>query len=75
MALGYSLIIIGIVGIPLPIIGPSLVPPGLLVLSKDSHRVRRFRRRSEVWALRRWRAYRARRALVQREDGAPLARA
>jgi len=62
IAIGWSLIVVGIVGIPFPIIGPWMVPPGLLILSNDSHRARRFRRRSEVWGLRRWRAYRARRA-------------
>lgn len=53
--LGSSLVTVGIVGIPFPIVGLWMVPPGLILLSKDSHRVRRLRRRGEVWALRRWR--------------------
>jgi hypothetical protein len=35
-----------------------MVPAGLVVLSVDSHRVRRFRRRNEVRTLRWWRARR-----------------
>lgn len=56
MAIGVLLIVGGILGF-LPILGFWMVPLGLLILSVDSHFVRRFRRRSEVkWG--RWRARR-----------------
>jgi hypothetical protein len=44
----------------LPLLGLWMVPAGLVVLSVDSHRVRRFRRRNEVKTLRWWRAQRKR---------------
>lgn len=66
VVLGYGLIVVWVVGFALPLIGVWMVAPGLLILSKDSHRVRRFRRKSEVWGLRKYRAFKARRA------GAPL---
>ena len=68
--LGSSLITIGIVGIALPGIGLWMVPPGLAILSKDYHSARRLRRRSEVFALRRWRTFRKRR---NTPDPAPAA--
>lgn len=40
----------------LPVLGLWMVPAGLAVLSVDSPRVRRFRRRNEVKTLRWWRA-------------------
>ena len=46
--LGVLLIIGGIFGF-LPVIGFWMAPLGLLVLSYDSHIVRRWRRRKEVW--------------------------
>ncbi len=33
----------------LPILGPWMLPAGALVLSADSARVRRLRRKGEVW--------------------------
>ncbi|MFN8947839.1 MAG: hypothetical protein ACK6DM_12030 [Alphaproteobacteria bacterium] len=44
----------------LPLLGIWMVPAGLVVLSVDSHRVRRFRRRNEVKTLRWWRTQRKR---------------
>ena len=40
----------------LPVLGLWMVPAGLMVLSVDSHRVRRFRRANEVKIVRWWRA-------------------
>lgn len=40
----------------LPVLGLWMVPAGLAVLSVDSPRVRRFRRRNEVKTMRWWRA-------------------
>ena len=51
--LGCLLIFGGILGF-LPILGFWMIPLGLLVLSVDSPLVRRGRRRTEVWAKRRW---------------------
>ena len=48
MAIGIILIVGGILGF-LPILGFWMVPLGLLVLSADSARIRRLRRRVEVW--------------------------
>jgi hypothetical protein len=39
----------------LPVLGLWMVPAGLAVLSVDSPKVRRFRRRNEVRSLRWWR--------------------
>ena len=44
----------------LPLLGLWMVPAGLVVLSVDSPRVRRFRRRNEVNTLRWWREQRKR---------------
>ncbi len=43
----------------LPVFGLWMLPAGLLVLSVDSKRVRRFRRVQEVKAVRWWRARQA----------------
>lgn len=43
----------------LPVLGLWMLPAGLLVLSVDSKRVRRFRRVNEVRIVRWWRARRA----------------
>jgi len=43
----------------LPVLGLWMLPAGLVVLSVDSPRVRRFRRRQEVKALRWWRRQRS----------------
>jgi len=48
IALGVSLVLMGMLGF-LPILGFWMIPLGLLVLSVDSWRVRRMRRRFEVW--------------------------
>jgi purine-cytosine permease-like protein len=54
--IGVALILGGILGF-LPILGFWMVPLGLLVLSHDSHFVRRQRRRFAVW----WATRKARR--------------
>lgn len=57
MAIGIGLVGGGILGF-LPILGFWMLPLGLLILSVDSHYVRRFRRRLELkWG--RWRRGRA----------------
>ncbi len=52
--LGGTLVAGGFLGF-LPILGFWMLPLGLIVLSHDSHRVRRLRRRSEVHIGRKWR--------------------
>ncbi len=52
--LGGALVLGGALGF-LPILGFWMLPLGLVVLSNDSHRVRRWRRKSEVKILRKWR--------------------
>ncbi len=62
--LGFGLIIVGTLGLAMPVIGLWMWGPGMLILSVDSHRARRLRRRVEVRAvrwLRRRRAHRRRR--------------
>jgi hypothetical protein len=54
IVIGVVLILCGIVGF-LPILGFWMVPLGLVVLSVDLPLVRRWRRRTEVAVLRRWR--------------------
>jgi purine-cytosine permease-like protein len=54
--IGLLLVVCGILGF-LPILGFWMVPLGLLVLSHDSHFVRRQRRRFAVW----WASRKARR--------------
>lgn len=51
--LGGGLVIGGSLGF-LPVLGFWMIPVGLVVLSHDSHRVRRLRRRSEVRIWRKW---------------------
>ncbi|NKB79570.1 hypothetical protein HED49_15750 [Ochrobactrum daejeonense] len=51
--LGGSLAVGGFLGF-LPVLGFWMLPLGLIVLSHDSHRVRRWRRRSEVHIWRKW---------------------
>ena len=55
LIIGALLLLGGILGF-LPILGFWMLPLGLLVLSYDLPPVRRWRRRFEVWWLRRWRA-------------------
>jgi hypothetical protein len=57
--LGGGLVIGGIFSF-LPVLGIWMLPLGLIILSRDSSRIRRLRRKSEVGMLRRWREYRAR---------------
>jgi hypothetical protein len=58
LALGGAFVAGGSLGF-LPVLGFWMVPVGLMVLSVDSPKVRRFRRRSEVRGFRKWRALRA----------------
>lgn len=58
-ALGGGLVVGGIFSF-LPVLGVWMLPLGLIILSRDSSRIRRIRRKSEVGILRRWREYRAR---------------
>jgi hypothetical protein len=53
IAIGVLLIFFGIFGF-LPVLGFWMVPLGLLVLSVDIPRVRRWRRRFAVWFSRRY---------------------
>ncbi|MBI1211695.1 MAG: hypothetical protein GC190_09550 [Alphaproteobacteria bacterium] len=52
----------------LPVLGIWMLPLGLVVLSADSKRVRRLRRRSDVAVTRWWRAKR-RRADAEKKGG------
>ncbi|MBH0239134.1 hypothetical protein [Methylobrevis albus] len=56
--IGSGLIAGGFLGF-LPVLGFWMVPLGLAVLSIDSPRARRLRRRTDVWVLRRWRSWRS----------------
>lgn len=51
--LGGSLVAGGALGF-LPILGFWMLPLGLVVLSHDSHRVRRWRRKSVIYIWRKW---------------------
>ncbi|WP_273728552.1 hypothetical protein [Brucella gallinifaecis] len=51
--LGGGLIIGGALGF-LPILGFWMLPLGFIVLSQDSHQIRRYRRKSEVYIWRKW---------------------
>ena len=70
ITMGVLLVLMGMLGF-LPIVGFWMIPLGLLLLSVDSWRVRRMRRRFEVWYGRRRQA----RAEQKRaaEDGAEAA--
>jgi len=50
--LGIGLVCGGVLGF-LPIVGYWMLPLGLFILSYDSPRIRRMRRRMEVWLMRR----------------------
>ena len=52
IAIGIFLVLFGMVGF-LPVVGFWMIPTGLLILSIDSYRIRRIRRRLEVWRGRR----------------------
>ncbi|MEN3793290.1 hypothetical protein [Fulvimarina sp. MAC3] len=60
MSLGALLVIGGALGF-LPILGFWMIPVGLVVLSIDLPGVRRWRRRTEVWLMRKYRAWRTKR--------------
>ncbi|MER0239668.1 hypothetical protein [Fulvimarina sp. MAC8] len=62
MSIGLLLVIGGIFGF-LPILGVWMIPLGLVVLSIDLPMVRRWRRRSDVWVMRRYRAWQEKRAV------------
>ncbi len=55
MTVGILLVLGGFLWV-LPFFALWMIPLGLVVLSIDLPAVRRFRRRSEVWVLRRWKA-------------------
>ncbi|MFC0478871.1 hypothetical protein [Gellertiella hungarica] len=59
IGMGVGLVIGGFLGF-LPVLGFWMVPVGVLVLSQDIPWVRRFRRRTELWWLRRRQARRNR---------------
>ena len=59
VVMGFLLIAMGFVGF-LPVVGFWMIPVGLAVLSVDSPLARRFRRRTEVWVLRRYNRWKGR---------------
>ncbi|WP_050765119.1 hypothetical protein [Fulvimarina pelagi] len=61
ISIGTLLVIGGLFGF-LPVLGIWMVPLGLIVLSIDLPVVRRLRRRSDVWATRRYREWKTKRA-------------
>lgn len=64
--LGGGLIVGGVFSF-LPVLGVWMLPLGLIILSRDSKRIRRIRRKSEVGLMRRWREYRARKKAEKAE--------
>lgn len=54
IAIGVLFVLFGVLGF-LPILGYWMVPVGLLILSVDIARVRRWRRRMEVRLVPKWR--------------------
>ena len=54
IALGVALLVVGVFGGWLPILGFWMAPLGLLILSVDIPRVRRWRRRFAVWFARKY---------------------
>jgi hypothetical protein len=65
--LGAGLVTGGVLSF-LPVLGIWMLPLGLVVLSADSKRVRRLRRRSDVVVMRWWRA-KQRKATLGKEGG------
>lgn len=59
IAMGFAFIAFGCVGF-LPVVGFWMIPVGLAILSVDSPLARRFRRRAEVWVLRRYNRWKGR---------------
>ena len=68
IAIGVALIIFGLLGF-LPVLGFWMVPLGLLVLSGDIPRVRRWRRRFAVWFSRRYPGAAAKLGIRSNGDG------
>jgi len=69
ITIGVLLVLFGMVGF-LPVVGFWMIPLGLLVLSIDSFRVRRLRRRLEVmWGRRRNQGARSRGTRAAGEPG------
>ena len=66
--LGGGLVAGGVLSF-LPVLGIWMLPLGLVVLSADSKRVRRLRRRSDVAVMRWWRA--KQRKADPRKEGGP----
>jgi hypothetical protein len=69
ITMGVFLVLGGMLGF-LPVLGFWMIPLGLLILSVDSWRIRRMRRRFEVWMGNRRRQKAARRA-QERGDSMP----
>ena len=65
ICIGVALVFFGILGF-LPVLGFWMIPLGLLVLSHDVPRVRRWRRRLVVW----WERRRSARRAAERADHA-----
>lgn len=61
VVMGLGFILMGLVGF-LPVVGFWMIPVGLVILSVDSPLARRFRRRAEIWVLRRYNRWRKRSA-------------
>lgn len=59
VVMGFAFVGMGLVGF-LPVVGFWMIPVGLAILSVDSPLARRFRRRAEVWVLRRYNRWRGR---------------
>ncbi|WP_370674906.1 PGPGW domain-containing protein [Pleomorphomonas sp. PLEO] len=59
VVMGFAFIAMGLVGF-MPVVGFWMIPVGLAILSVDSPLARRFRRRAEVWVLRRYNRWRGR---------------
>ena len=53
VSIGSGLVLLGMLGF-LPVLGFWMIPVGLLILSVDIPRVRRWRRRFDVWFVRRY---------------------
>ncbi|SCM75706.1 hypothetical protein KL86PLE_30153 [uncultured Pleomorphomonas sp.] len=59
VVMGFAFVGMGLVGF-LPVVGFWMIPVGLAILSVDSPLARRFRRRAEVWVLRRYNRWKGR---------------
>lgn len=63
VAIGGALILGGVFSF-LPVLGIWMLPLGLIVLSYDFPRIRRFRRQSQVWGMRKWNNWRGKRPIA-----------